>query len=123
SHALRRNGPYVGMIRRHVVEGRAIKPPPVASHLVAGEGEQPVQDAWAADSYTVVFELVGDPAAQAPDGTGGPQGVRGVDVHVVVVDGRRDRDLVDGEARGVVERPPVGAGGQEFGRFAQRTQG
>src|SRR5690606_39458664 len=58
------------------------------SDVVAGQGEQAVQDARAAGPDAVVLELVGDPGAQAADRAGGGERVGRVDVQVVVVDGR-----------------------------------
>lgn len=85
-------------------------------------GEQPVQDAGCAGAQPVVLEPVGDPGAQAAYGTGGVQGVVRVDVHVVVVDGCGDRDLVDGEPGRVVERLPAGVCGEQSGGLRQRAQ-
>src|SRR5690606_33274715 len=79
------------------------------SDVVAGQGEQAVQDARAAGPDAVVLELVGDPGAQAADRAGGGERVGRVDVQVVVVDGRGDRHLVGGEAGRVVQGGPVGA--------------
>lgn len=42
-----------------------------ASGLVAGEGEQPVQDTGAARADSVVLELVRHPGAQTADRAGG----------------------------------------------------
>lgn len=96
---------------------------PLSSGLVACERQQAVQDPRAARPYAVVLELVRHERAQAADRAGRGQGVVGVDVHVVVVDGRGDGDLVGGEAVGVVQRGPVGAFGEEVGRFAEGAQG
>ncbi|CAL2073818.1 protein of unknown function [Streptomyces murinus] len=98
-------------------------PGPAVSHLVPDHREEPVKHPGRAAAQPVVLVLVGDPGAQPADGAGGAQRVAGVDVHVVVVDGRGDRDLVGGETVAVVQRGPVGAGGEQLGGLAQRAQG
>src|ERR1044072_4860080 len=94
---------------RHV----AARGPPgrPGSGLLTGEGEQPVQDAGAARADSVVLELVRHPGAQTADRAGGLEGVGRVDVHVVVVDGGGDRDLVGGQAGRGGPGVPVGGGG------------
>lgn len=104
-------------------ESRLASPARALSDVSAHHREQPVEDARRSGPQTVVLELVGDPCAQALDGAGRAQGVGRVDVHVVVVDGGDGRHLVGGQARGVVERGPVGAGGEEFRGLAQGAQG
>ncbi len=69
-----------------------------------------------------MLPFVGHPGPQPAHRIGGRQGVRGVDVHVVVVDGGGHRDLVGRQGVGGVEVGPVRALGQQLRRLLQGAQ-
>jgi len=64
---------------------------------------QPAEHALAVGAQPVVLELAGDPRAQAADRRRGVLGEPPLDVEVVDVDRRRDRDVVAAELVGVVQ--------------------
>ena len=71
----------------------------------------------------VVPELVGDPGPDAAHPGGGLERERGLDVHVVVVDSRRDGHGVVGQPFEVVEGGPPVVRREDVGRLPQRREG
>lgn len=84
------------------------------------DGQQAVQDGSAAGPQTVVFVLVGQPDPQIADQLRGIQGQIPGDLHVIGVDGRRDRHGVGRQLGHVVQGCPGTAVGQPVGHVPQR---
>src|SRR6478735_11398194 len=87
-----------------------------SSGAPAGEVDQPSEDAIAVGAQGVVLVLAGHPRARAADEPGGLLGEGPLDVWIVGVDRRRDRDLVGPQALGVVEARPL-VRGEQVGRL------